>query len=128
MRARLRSLDWSYASWFAFYRDAAVHFCATFLFEAATFVTIICLFYNFAKFSTILASIVGYDPIAQLQNTKFCFFAFCNYVIMQSMNPPASRMSRIPQGCQGFLKDVKDSLKLPFHWCANFESRGQTSE
>jgi hypothetical protein len=28
-------------------------------------------------------------PIAQLQNTKFCFFAFCNYVIMQSMNPPA---------------------------------------
>ena len=29
-------------------------------------------------------------PIAQLQNTQFCFFAFCNYVIMQSMNPSAS--------------------------------------
>ena len=37
-----------------------VHFCATFLFEAVNF-TQICLFYNFVKFSTILASIVGYD-------------------------------------------------------------------
>jgi hypothetical protein len=33
----------------------------------------------------------------------------------------SSRMSRIPQGSQGFLiKDVKDSLKLPFHKVRQF--------
>jgi hypothetical protein len=58
----LRKRNSIYLSKVAFYRDAAVHFCATFLFEAATFVTqFVCLFFH-VKFLTILASIVGYEP------------------------------------------------------------------
>ena len=68
MRALLRSLVGVSVLGLLFDSDASVHFCARFC-SKPSISPQICLFYKFAKFSTILASIVGYDCKMQKNKT-----------------------------------------------------------